>query len=323
MSGKEKTEIPVIFYFDNNYVIPAAVAFYSLLDNSDNRYFYKFHVLHSDISPENQRKLQETVANFNNVSLDFVDLQNRFDDLWSKLQTKGHFSKETFYKMLVASIFPQYEKVITSDVDVVFLNDISKSYFMFDEDEPYYLAGIKPVGKIMHYFNGYKQWFSDEEISRMTFCGGYLVMNLREMRKFDMESKFIDFFEKNAHRLNQAEQDILNLCCYPKIKYLPCATLVCSYLYDLYKTDEDLKNDSQFSEEELREAYKRPVQLHFATSTKPWKDIACTKSEEWFKYLVKTPFLREYLEKLNEKLCDNSRFVGKSFSLGRLTLSWK
>lgn len=163
-------QIPVVFYFDNNYVIPAAVAFYSLLDNANSDYFYKFYVLQSDISLENQKKLHDSISGFKNVSLDFVGMNNRFDDLWNKLETKGHFSKETFYKMLVASLFPQYNKVITSDVDVVFLGDISNSYFALNEEDTYYVAGIKPVGKIMSYYD--KQMFSEEEISHMTFCEG-------------------------------------------------------------------------------------------------------------------------------------------------------
>ena len=33
--------IPVVHCFDNNYVLPAAVAFYSLLENADSNYFYR------------------------------------------------------------------------------------------------------------------------------------------------------------------------------------------------------------------------------------------------------------------------------------------
>jgi lipopolysaccharide biosynthesis glycosyltransferase len=130
--------------------------------------------------------------------------------------------------MLVASNFPQYDKVITTDVDVVFLGDIAPSYFVFDENSSEYLAGIKPVGKILWYYDAaYKNW-SKEEVDKMTFCGGYLVINTKKIREDNLEQKFIDFFQENLSRLNQAEQDILNLVCYPNIKYLPLNNLVCS-----------------------------------------------------------------------------------------------
>jgi lipopolysaccharide biosynthesis glycosyltransferase len=66
--------------------------------------------------------------------------------------------------------------------------------------------------------------------------------------------------------------------------------------YDYYKTEEDFANDSVYSESELKDAMSHPIQLHYATSVKPWKNPDCTKSEEWFKILAQTPFLPIYLK---------------------------
>lgn len=49
--------IPVIHFFDNNYVVPAAVSFYSMLTNANKDYEYALYVGHSDITDENQKKL--------------------------------------------------------------------------------------------------------------------------------------------------------------------------------------------------------------------------------------------------------------------------
>lgn len=48
-----------------------------------------------------------------------------------------------YYKFLVASLLPQYDKVIVTDVDVVFLGDIAKEFIEFDINEEYYFAGAK------------------------------------------------------------------------------------------------------------------------------------------------------------------------------------
>ena len=160
-----KQEIPLMFCFDNNYVIPAAVAFYSLLEHANKDYKYTMYVLHTDISYENQEKLQETIKPFSDFAeLIFVDMENKFEGLWDRIATKGHFSKEVMYKVLVASIFPKYDKIIVSDVDVVFLNDISQSYFDLDVSEDYYLAGVKMIGKMKWYLDQYLQWFTEEEV---------------------------------------------------------------------------------------------------------------------------------------------------------------
>ena len=55
MKKNNQKIIPIMFCFDKNYVIPASVAFYSLLEHADKTYYYKFYVLNSDISKEQQR----------------------------------------------------------------------------------------------------------------------------------------------------------------------------------------------------------------------------------------------------------------------------
>ena len=134
--------IPVVHCFDNNYVLPAAVAFYSLLENADSKYFYKIYVLHNDITLENQEKLIKNIEKFKNSELIFIDMKNRFLDTWEKLQAKEHYSKEMFYKLLTPSIFREYEKIVLSDVDVIYLDDISKEFLNFDINENFYFAGI-------------------------------------------------------------------------------------------------------------------------------------------------------------------------------------
>ena len=300
----KKIEIPLMFCFDNNYVIPAGVAFYSLLKNCNKKYNYSLFVLHTDITKENQEKLVETIKEFNGFStLSFINMENKFESLWETISTKGHFSKEVMYKVLVASIFPQYDKIIVSDVDVVFLNDISESFFAIDCEEDYYLAGIRMIGKYDWYLNIYKKHFSDEEIKKLSgFCGGYIVFNLKKIREDDLEKKFIKCFKENGKRINQMEQDILNLCCYPKTKLLPLKYLACSYMWDVYKTDYDKETDGFYDKTEIEDAMINTVQLHYATSTKPWKYVDCTKSEVWFEYLSQTIFLKDYLKDLPNKI---------------------
>lgn len=300
----KKQEIPLMFCFDNNYVIPAAVAFYSLLEHCNKDYYYKLYILHTDISEKNQKKLIENVKKFSDFSeLIFVNMENKFEELWQTIATKGHFSKEVMYKILVASIFPIYDKIIVSDVDVVFLNDISESYFLLDTSEDYYLGGIKMIGKMKWYLEQFEGQFTKEEIEKLNgFCGGYIVFNLKKLREDHMEDKFVKCFETEGHRINQMEQDVLNLCCYPKTKQLPLKYLACSYMWDEYRTEEDKETDIHYTKKEIDDAMNNTVQLHYATSRKPWKNVDCTKSEIWFEYLLKTNFVSEYFESLPNKI---------------------
>lgn len=305
-----KKIIPVMHCFDNNYVIPAIVAFYSMLENASKDYDYKLYVLHTDITEDNQNVLQQTVSCFDNASLEFINMGNRFDDLWKNLVTKGHYSKEMFYKFVPPSIFPQYDKIIISDVDVVWAGDISKSFVLFDADEDFYLAGhtgcMLKGSWIENSAKTYLNDWSAEEIKKLKTNACFWLFNLKKMRQDQMEQKFIDCAVKNISRIKQPEQDVVNLCCYPKIKEMPFYFCTCTYVYDLYKTEEDLNNDLIRTKEELTEAMESPVQLHFATAAKPWNNpFICTKSEEWFKVLAKTPFFNLWLKAYQEGLGKN------------------
>lgn len=294
-----KNEIPIMFCFDKNYVIQASVAFYSLLEHANKKFNYLFYVLHTDICKEQQDKLQDTIKEFKNCKLEFINMSNKFDELWNKIYRGDHFSKEVMYKILPASIFPKLDKIIVSDVDVVFLDDISDSFFEISTEEDAYIAGVKPIGKIKSYLQVYNAQWNEEEREKMgNICGGYLVMNLKKIREDNYEEVFIKFFEENGYRLNQMEQDIFNITCYGKLKHLHLKYVACSYMWDYYKTQEDINTDENYSSKEIKEAMNNPVQLHYATGIKPWKNVDCTKSEEWFKYLVKTPFIKEYLKQL-------------------------
>src|SRR5579863_9342528 len=111
-----------------------------MLANSDPDYEYQIYVLHSDISPENQEKLEQTVAKFANSSLHFARMHRTLSWLFEQTGNKAHFSEEIYYKFLAPSVLFRYDKAIIADVDVIYLGDVSKSFLEFDTAEPYYLA---------------------------------------------------------------------------------------------------------------------------------------------------------------------------------------
>lgn len=321
----EKTVIPVMHCFDNNYAMPAGVAFLSLLECADKSCDYRLYVLHTDITAENQRRLHEIVKRFPGASLEFVNMENRFEDLFSRTGTKGHFSKEMYYKFLAPTVFPQYDKIIIADVDVVYRDDVSREFLSFDVDEPYYLAGQRGMvlrGTWLEEFYGhYEEKFTPEEREKLVTCAGYWIFNLKRMREHSVEKAFIDFAFRHAGRLIQPEQDVVNIVCFPDIRQLPVNTVVCSYAYDLLRTDADGKRDLFYSAEELRFALEHPVQLHYAAAGKPWNDPSMTGAELWFQYLARTPFLREYLEgRERKRLFDNPEFFRKRRRLMSVSL---
>lgn len=314
-------DIPVLHFFNNKYVIPAAVSFYSMLENADKNYNYILYVGHSDITKENQEKLKKTIENFSNAQLNFIDMNNKFDDLFKKTKWGGNFSKEIYYKFLVASLLPQYDKVVVTDVDVVFLGDIAKEFIEFDINEEYYLAGAKSGlsrldSWIDKFSSRYDKEFSIDERKLLNFAGGYYIFNCKKIREDKLENKFVDFALKNCERIIQPEQDTINICCGDKKKALSPRALVCTYLYDMYKSEVDYTKGSGYDADTIKDALNNPIQVHYATTKKPWLEV-CPKQELWFSYLAKTPFFEEYMRGLmpeNRKVLFKFTLFGRTFN---------
>jgi lipopolysaccharide biosynthesis glycosyltransferase len=278
--------IPILTCFDDNYVIPAAVAFRTLAENADPAHHYLVYVAHSDISGNHQARLKAEVAGLAvDVELVFIDLQHRLADLFARTGTKGHYSKEMFYKLLAPSLFPQHDKMLVTDVDVVFPGDVSRDYLAFDVQRDGYLAGSPSLvrrGSWVHEVADlYRPHFSDDERARLRVGAGYYVVNLARMRADGLEARLVQYAEDHAHRLLQPEQDVLNLVCHPHVGLLPADSMVCTYAYDYYQAPTDLEHDLNFTAGEVRHALDHPVQLHYAGRDKPWNCPACTRSEVW------------------------------------------
>lgn len=302
--------IPVVHCFDNNFVLPACISFYSMLEHADKNFFYKLYVMHSDISEENQSKLARIVNKFSNASVDFINMNNQFSNLFSKTKNKAHYSKEIYYKFLVANILEHFDKAIITDVDVVFLDDISSDFNSFIVDSDYYFAGVQALRKkgswSESFFDIYKK-FTQEEKDKLLTGAGYWIFNLKKMREDKMVDKFINFALKNAKRIKQPEQDTVNLLCYPNIKLLHPKTMVCAFHYDMYQNNSDYSKDLRYSSVVVKEAIEKPVQLHYA-GKKPWNG-GKTKAKIWFEYLYKLDLIDDYVDFINNLMTPKTKRV--------------
>jgi Lipopolysaccharide biosynthesis proteins, LPS:glycosyltransferases len=296
--SRNKEIIPVFFTFNRGYVIPAIVAIYSLLRHADKTYFYKLYVLHTDLLEKDQQKLQEIIQKFpNQTCLNFIDVKEYHDIAdWNNLNSKQHYSKEIYNKLIAEKLFPQYDRIICTDVDVLFKGDISDTYFA-NPTSDFYVAGIHGVTENNLMTNYYINKFTREEqnILMKGIGAGYLVFNLKKIREDEMGTKMRSYYKNNLYRLVQPEQDVINLCCYPHVKILPFKYMVCTYFYKKKNQKIPFEKEIINAKNIFHEALTHPVQLHYAGYNKPWNSIFIRKSGVWFRELVKTGFLGYYL----------------------------
>ena len=260
-------------------MIPAAVAFYSLVMRSKVNVFYDMYVLHSDITKENQALLISILQN--KANLKFINTHSFLDDFWNKgnfdfNNRNTQFTADTIVRCFSSRFFPDYDIILYSDVDVVFVDDISELYNISLEDN--YLAAVKSAFLKSQY----------EELSHLKpehyemlkdtyFAGGIWLLNLKKIREDKLEEECLEILQDNTIIKRWNDQDIMNIACKNKVSYIPLNYISYPYL-DMRIQDSNF--DSHYSKEELYDSLFNPKIIHYA-GLKPWKDY-CNKSEYWW-----------------------------------------
>jgi lipopolysaccharide biosynthesis glycosyltransferase len=304
--------IPICFTFNANYLVGGSVTIFSMLKNANPIYYYDLYIIHSDISIKDQNRLMKVVKKFSNASLTFKEFDYSADS-WNKLANKAHFSKEIFNKLILSRIFPEYDRILLSDVDVLFLGDLSPSFFLFP-DEFFYYAGVGTIFKFQTSYL-YEAYYSKAEISLLSAgCGsGYLLVNLKYIREKGKDKELNDFYINNLNRLILPEQDCINIVAHPHIKYLPFNYCVCPFFYKSKNNSANFNSNIKDAEIIFKDLLRNPILLHYIGPLKPWNSFFIHKQGIWFKYLIKGGLFIYYLRKLPAAI--NNRL--KRYSLKR------
>lgn len=285
--------VPIVFAFDNNLVFPACICISSLLINAKPDTFYDIFILHSRKNVLEKTQLNQLSHFFSNCKIQYREVDESFD---SSFEIRG-ITTPAYYRLLIPEVIPDYEKVIYSDVDIIFRMDLCDLYNQdLDED---YLAATRDLG-INFGVDGIKYIHSMDGLEQGKYIqSGFIVLNLKKLREENMVSQFREF----SHRkLKFQDQDILNLSCRGRVKYLSLKYNMTDYSY-YYINKEPEKISHLYSKEEIKEALETG-NIHF-NGHKPWKKYS-VNFDIWWEYYRKSPFFDEkfyfdfFYEKLNE-----------------------
>ena len=63
-----------------------------------------------------------------NVKIEFVDLNYYIQKIQDKLYTRDYYTNTTYFRLFLPELYPQYDKMLYLDSDIVVLGDISQLY---------------------------------------------------------------------------------------------------------------------------------------------------------------------------------------------------
>lgn len=276
-----RREIPIFFSTDDRYAPFLDVAIASLIANASKNYSYKIVVLNTGLNEETIRKVKQNErAGF---CIDFVDISNEMENIRSRLKDVYHFSVVTYYRLFIASLFPQYDKAVYLDCDLVVLGDVSELYHT---ELGEHILGAAPEQFIQNTaeFRLYAEKALGLDPDRYTNAG-VLLMNLKEFRRHGIEDKFIRLITEHDFDLLDPDQAYLNYLCSGKIHILP----------------------NGWNKEPMPLACEGKKNIvHYALYKKPWQYDDVIDGEYFWQYAKHSPFYGQICE-IRQSFGDDER----------------
>ena len=260
--------IPIFMAVDNNYIPFLGVALKSIIDNVSQQNRYEIKVLYTSVTEENKKKIEEYQTE--NVGIEFVNLSYKLQEIQEKLYTRNYFSNTTYFRLFIPELYPDYDKAVYIDSDTITLVDIARLYNTEMGDN--LIAGI-PDGAVqaIPIFQDYVEKVVGVSNYNNYFNAGIIVMNLKALREYKFQEKFLYMLEKIKFEVAQ-DQDYLNRLCKGRVKLLG------------FEWNRMPALGEQEGELNI---------IHYNLGCKPWYFDNVLYQEHFWKYAEKTRFYAE------------------------------
>lgn len=269
-TAKSKELIPIFFAVDDNYSNYLCVTLRSLIENSSDEYEYDVNVLIEELSEENVNKI--LAMQTENVRIKFVSVTEKLRAICRKLHMRDYYTKATYYRFFIPELFPEHDKGLYLDCDIVLTVDAAELYHTELHDN--YIAAIP------------EEFITDVEVfalysekvlgvPRQEYINaGILVMNLELMRVINIKEQFAALLEKVTYRVAQ-DQDYLNVICKNK-------TVILDKTWN--------RTPMPYADRSVT-----PKIAHYKINFKPWKFDDIPYGDLFWKYAENTPCYEELL----------------------------
>jgi len=294
-----KTVIPIFFSVNDAYSPFLATAICSIKANASRRYTYHIHILTDDISAENRNRLS-TLAEEGFI-IEFNPLTEQMANLPGVKQLQNHcfgaFASLTIYfRLLIPELFPQYDKAIYLDADLVVPGDISQLY---QEKLGTKLVGavadysIQRIAPFMHYIDKYVGVDHQNYVN-----SGVLLLNSKRLRDVNFAGRFLDMVAQYGLETVAPDQDYLNALCKEGIHYL------------------DPEWNAMPSE--CLPHMDEPQIVHFNLGSKPWLNESVPYDELFWKYAAQSGYEQEIRSRRWAFLKDSSAMKNYKAAIKKL-----
>ena len=271
-------KIKIAFCFDEKLTDQVQVAVASLLDYgaSESVHDHVYCVCTKEAARVEEKLKQVMAARDQDSFLTVKTVDNPYQNAY---EVRG-VSAGTYLRLMLHRLLPEEDKVIYTDVDVLFRESLEGLWQIPLDD--YVLAAAKGAVN----FSDKWAWNSDrpywrhlEGMKGQYINAGITVLNLRQIRQRNLEAQWNRWAKE---KLYYQDQDILNITCQGGIYYLPARYNRLAYMEEL---DYDrFVSEGIYGSKECQEALEYPAIIHYA-GDKPWKRYDTNLGYLWWEYV--------------------------------------
>lgn len=241
---------------DDGYVPFLSSLLTSIKKTKSRQDKYAVRILYTSLCEESMRRIKRAYHS-DDFTVEFCDLSPCVEKISDKLHTRDYYSKTTYYRIFIPTLFPDVSRALYLDCDVILKRDLRQLYDTPLEDA---LVGAVPDAFVL----------STPELIPYTencvgrhrgeyFNAGVLLMNLDAMRSFGFEERFIDLLSHVKFDIAQ-DQDYLNAIVGDRVRLI----------------------GEEWNRMPLVESLTPPALIHYNLHYKPWKRHGVAYADDFY-----------------------------------------
>lgn len=265
-----RKQIPIFFTIDDSYAPLLYVAIHSMLKHASKEYDLKIHIIEEQVSDAHKAKILSLGQE--HVSIQFCPMKESLEEITDRTENHlrcDYFTMTIYFRLFIPEMFPQYDKAIYLDSDVIVPGDITKLY---ETDLQDHILGACPDHSVSEVPVLARYMEDAIGIDRNHYINsGVLLMNLKKMREKKLSEHFLQLLKTYHMDCLAPDQDYLNAMCYGDLCYL-------AECFDV------MPNKAKQTKVE------HPVIIHYNLFDKPWCYDGIQYEEEFWAEAKETEF---------------------------------
>lgn len=248
----------ILFTINKGYIEQLNILLNSIQISNPEETF-NIYILYKDLSKDDISYI-ETGLDLERIKINTIKIPKSEIDHFPVYEKR--YPTEIYFRLFASKYLPEnIDKVLYLDADTIVINRLNELYETDFEDN-YFIAATH-IKKLLHKFNEIRLNIKEDEPYINT---GVLLINLKELRKINVEKEVIDFVKANKKKLLLPDQDIISAIYGNKIK------LIDGLKYNLgEKALRKYNINNPTKKITLKWICKNTVIIHYYGRNKPWK----------------------------------------------------